>query len=84
MTTSSSMPSVRRGRDEPPRGFCVSAALRTAFPLSRFRSVVEVAAFPESLRDVVRRASTLALLTGLRRSEVFDLGWIEVSSIGFD
>jgi integrase len=39
-----------------------------------------VAAFPEELRDVMRRASTLALLSGMRRSEVFGLEWRSVSS----
>jgi integrase len=39
-----------------------------------------VAAFPEELRDVMRRASTLALLSGMRRSEVFGLEWPSVSS----
>jgi integrase len=34
-----------------------------------------VAAFPEGMRDVIRRASTLALLSGMRRSEVFGLEW---------
>jgi integrase len=41
---------------------------------------VIVAAFPEDLRDVMRRASVLALLSGMRRSEVFDLGWTSISS----
>jgi integrase len=39
-----------------------------------------VAAFPEELRDVVRRASTLAVLSGMRRSEVFGMEWSSIFS----
>lgn len=34
--------------------------------------------FPDHLREGVKRASTLALLTGMRRSEVFGLEWPSV------